>query len=237
MADCVRVIERRLGRDVRETFVADVRRETALAFDAELKPVEGIHAALAEIAIPVCVASNGPMSKLTHTLGLTKLLSRFEGRIFSAYEVGSWKPDPGLFLHAAQTMGVHPSRCIVVEDSVSGIRAAKAAGMRVLGFTGGAIRELNWSWERSAKTFSIECVIFRLCCEIVLNDRNRPAKGATSDIGQSRNFGRGPAVSGLSRSTDILRKKIRSAMGSGRCSRWRRRKAAATFWADGSRLV
>ena len=77
------------------------------------------------------------MAKLTHTLGLAKLLGRFEGRIFSAYEVGSWKPDPGLFLHAAQTMGVHPSRCIVVEDSVSGVQAAKAAGMRVLGFTGG----------------------------------------------------------------------------------------------------
>ena len=77
------------------------------------------------------------MSKLTHALGLTKLLSHFEGRIFSAYEVGSWKPDPGLFLHAAQTLGVHPSRCVVVEDSLSGIHAAKAAGMPVLGFTGG----------------------------------------------------------------------------------------------------
>jgi HAD superfamily hydrolase (TIGR01509 family) len=55
------------------------------------------------------------MSKLTHALGLTKLLEHFEGRIFSAYEVGSWKPDPGLFLHAAQTLSVHPSRCIVSE--------------------------------------------------------------------------------------------------------------------------
>ncbi|MBR0708307.1 MULTISPECIES: HAD family hydrolase [Bradyrhizobium] len=137
MADCVREIERRLGRSVRDTFVADIRRATALAFDAELKPVEGIHAALAEITVPVCVASNGPMSKLTHALGLTKLLARFEGRIFSAYEVGSWKPEPGLFLHAAQTLGVPPSRCVVVEDSLSGTRAAKAAGMKVLGFTGG----------------------------------------------------------------------------------------------------
>jgi beta-phosphoglucomutase-like phosphatase (HAD superfamily) len=93
MADCVREIERRLGRDVPETFVADVRQATALAFDVELKPVEGIHAALAEISIPVCVVSNGPMSKVAHTLGLTNLLDRFEGRIFSAYEVGSWKPD------------------------------------------------------------------------------------------------------------------------------------------------
>ncbi|MGY8704563.1 HAD family hydrolase [Bradyrhizobium sp. 18BD] len=137
MADCVREIERRLGRGVRDTFIADVRQATAIAFDAELKPVEGIHEALAEIIIPVCVASNGPMSKLTHALGLTKLLGHFEGRIFSAYEVGSWKPDPGLFLHAAQTMGAHPSHCIVVEDSLSGARAAKAAGMRVLGFAGG----------------------------------------------------------------------------------------------------
>jgi len=137
MADCVREIERRSGRSVRESFIADVRQAIALAFDAELKPVEGIHAALAEITFPVCVASNGPMSKLTHTLGLTKLLSHFEGRIFSAYEVGSWKPDPGLFLYAAQTLGVHPSRCVVVEDSLSGVLAAKAAGMPVLGFTGG----------------------------------------------------------------------------------------------------
>ena len=137
IADCVREIERRSGRRVRETFVADLRRATALAFDAGLKPIEGIHAALAEITVPVCVASNGPMSKLTHTLGLTKLLGHFEGRIFSAYEVGSWKPDPGLFLHTAKTLGVHPSRCVVVEDSLSGIHAANAAGMRVLGFTGG----------------------------------------------------------------------------------------------------
>jgi HAD superfamily hydrolase (TIGR01509 family) len=137
MADCVHEIERRLGRSVSDTFVADLRRATASAFDAELKPVEGIHAALAEIAIPTCVASNGPMSKLTHTLGLTKLLDHFEGRIFSAYEVGSWKPEPGLFLHAAQTLNVHPSRCIVIEDGLSGAYAAKAAGMQVLGFTGG----------------------------------------------------------------------------------------------------
>ena len=146
MAECVREIERRLGRGVRETFVADVRQATALAFDAGLKPVEGIHEALAEIKVPVCVASNGPMSKLTHALGLTRLLGHFEGRIFSAYEVGSWKPDPGLFLHAAQTMGVDPSRCAVVEDSMSGARAAKAAGMKVLGFAGGhpdAERELT----------------------------------------------------------------------------------------------
>jgi HAD superfamily hydrolase (TIGR01509 family) len=137
MADCVIEIERRSGRRVHDGFIADVRQATAAAFEAELQAIEGIHAALAAITIPVCVVSNGPMSKLTHTLGLTKLLGRFEGRIFSAYDVGSWKPDAGLFLHAARTLGADPLHCVVVEDSLSGVRAAKAAGMRVLGFTGG----------------------------------------------------------------------------------------------------
>jgi HAD superfamily hydrolase (TIGR01509 family) len=136
-ADCVREIERRLGRRVGEDFEAGVRRATALAFEAELQPVEGIHAALAEITLPFCVASNGPMSKIRHALGLTKLLNYFEGRIFSAYDVGSWKPDPDLFLHAAQTFGIAPGRCVVIEDSLSGVTAAHAAGMQVIGFSGG----------------------------------------------------------------------------------------------------
>jgi beta-phosphoglucomutase-like phosphatase (HAD superfamily) len=61
-------------------------------------------------------------------------LPRFEGRIFSAYEVGVWKPDPGLYLHAAAAMRASPEACVVVEDSVPGVEAGVAAGMRVLGF-------------------------------------------------------------------------------------------------------
>lgn len=83
---------------------------------------------------------------MEHMLRLTNLLGHFEGRIFSAHDVGFWKPDPGLFLHAARTFGAEPRRCIVVEDSLSGIRAAHAAGMRVLGYTAGdahAISELG----------------------------------------------------------------------------------------------
>lgn len=136
IADCVVEIERRSGRRVGDAFIEDVRRATALAFEADLQAVEGVHEALAAISTPVCVASNGPMSKLAQTLSLTKLQGHFEGRVFSAYEVGSWKPDPGLFLHAARTLGADPARCVVVEDSLTGVQAAKAAGMRVLGFTG-----------------------------------------------------------------------------------------------------
>ena len=146
MAECVVEIERRSGRRVREDFVADVRHAMAIAFESNLRAVEGIHAALAAIISPVCVASNGPMAKMKHTLRLTNLLGHFEGRIISAYDVGVWKPDPGLFLHAARTFGAAPSRCVVVEDSLSGVRAANAAGMRVFGYTAGdahAISELG----------------------------------------------------------------------------------------------
>ena len=146
MAECVGEIERRLGRRVRETFIADVRHAQGVAFERDLQAIAGIDAALAAISIPVCVASNGPMAKMMHTLKLANLLGHFEGRIFSAYDVGAWKPDPGLFLHAARTLGAEPSRCVVVEDSLAGIRAAHAAGMRVLGYTAGhadAISELG----------------------------------------------------------------------------------------------
>ncbi|CAN5872640.1 HAD family hydrolase [soil metagenome] len=136
ITDCVLEIERRSGRPTSSTFIDEVRHATAQAFERDLLAVEGVHAALDAITLPICVASNGPLFKLTQTLTLTDLLDRFEGRIFSAYEVGSWKPEPGLFLHAAKTMGADPTRCVVVEDSVPGVRAALAAGMRVLGYAG-----------------------------------------------------------------------------------------------------
>jgi beta-phosphoglucomutase-like phosphatase (HAD superfamily) len=71
------------------------------------------------------------------TLGLTGLYDRFEGRIFSASEVARGKPEPDLFLYAASQMGMNPDDCIVVEDSANGVRAARAAGMRVLAYAGG----------------------------------------------------------------------------------------------------
>jgi beta-phosphoglucomutase-like phosphatase (HAD superfamily) len=77
-------------------------------------------------------ATNGPRMKVTQTLGLSGLLPYFEDRIYCAYEVGSFKPDPGLFLHAATQLQVTPGQCAVVEDSLPGVLAGLAAGMRVL---------------------------------------------------------------------------------------------------------
>jgi HAD superfamily hydrolase (TIGR01509 family) len=107
------------------------------ALRAELVPVPGIASALDDLGVPSCVASSGTHEKMRLTLGLTGLHDRFAGRIFSATEVASGKPAPDLFLHAATRMGVEPARCVVVEDSAAGVQAARAAGMRALGYAGG----------------------------------------------------------------------------------------------------
>lgn len=131
MADCVADIESRLGHPLPETFVPKLRARTAAAFRTYLKPVAGAHELLARLHIPFCVASSGPREKIELSLGVTGLARFFAAdRIFSAYDVGFWKPDPRLFLHAAHAMGASPDRCAVVEDSLPGIGAGLAAGMQ-----------------------------------------------------------------------------------------------------------
>jgi beta-phosphoglucomutase-like phosphatase (HAD superfamily) len=88
MAECVVEIQHRSGRRLGESFIADVRQITAAAFASELRAIEGIHAALAAITIPRSVAPNGRIAEMAHTLALTGLLDYFQGRIFSAYDVG-----------------------------------------------------------------------------------------------------------------------------------------------------
>ncbi|MBH8572401.1 HAD family hydrolase [Nostocaceae cyanobacterium CENA369] len=135
MADCVNFIEQRLEQKLPPDFVTQLRVRTAEAFERELLSVEGIEASLDKINLPICVASSGPPEKIKLALRVTNLLPRFEGRIFSSYEIGSWKPAPDLFLYAAKNMGVQAAYCTVVEDSVLGVRAGVAAGMKVLGYT------------------------------------------------------------------------------------------------------
>jgi len=127
-----------LGRALPEDFVPNYRDRTFAALEAKLRPVPGIEAALDQIAIPYCIASNGPHAKMRKTLGITSLLPRFEGRMFSLADVARGKPYPDLFLHAARHFAVSPAVCLVIEDSVSGIAAALAAGMSVYGFSGSA---------------------------------------------------------------------------------------------------
>ena len=130
-------IEAQLGSRLPGDWRDQFQRRYREAFAAELVPVDGVLDALDQIAVPTCVASSGSHDKLRFTLGHTGLYERFEGRIFSGYEVANGKPAPDLFLHAAARMGAGPARCAVVEDSLYGVLAARAAGMRAFGYAGG----------------------------------------------------------------------------------------------------
>lgn len=135
LAYCVGQVEARLGRPLQEDFVERLQRRTFAAFEAEgLRPIDGIVEALDAIDMPFCVASSGEIEKMRVTLGLTGLLPRFEGRLFSATQVARGKPAPDVYLFAAERMGVMPQSCVVVEDSPVGARAGLAAGMTVLGY-------------------------------------------------------------------------------------------------------
>jgi HAD superfamily hydrolase (TIGR01509 family) len=126
-----------LGAPLPQGFVPNYHDRTFVALEAELKPVRGIETVLDQITIPYCIASNGPHGKMRKTLGITSLLSRFEGRMFSSADVPRGKPFPDLFLFVARHFAVQPSACLVVEDSASGVAAALAAGMHVYGFAEG----------------------------------------------------------------------------------------------------
>jgi HAD superfamily hydrolase (TIGR01509 family) len=134
MSACLRLIEERLQGPVPRDFVETYNARSFAAFERELRPVPGIHVALGRIRIPVCVASSASHEKMRTTLGVTRLLPHFEGRMFSATEVGRGKPDPALFLHAAQRMKVAPAAAVVIEDTLVGVQAGRAAGMTVFGF-------------------------------------------------------------------------------------------------------
>jgi HAD superfamily hydrolase (TIGR01509 family) len=132
-----REVEAYLGHALPEDWEAELQPLYRETFQAELRPVDGIIEALDRIPYRSCVASSGTHKKIRFTLGLTGLYDRFAGRIFSATEVETGKPAPDLFLYAAERMGVQPAGCVVVEDSVHGAEAARAAGMRVLAYGGG----------------------------------------------------------------------------------------------------
>jgi HAD superfamily hydrolase (TIGR01509 family) len=127
-------IEKLAGKKFPQNHEQDYRDRTFMAFKSELKPIKGIHKLLNEVSVPYCVASNGPTDKIRLNLSLTNLLDKFENKIFSAYEIKRWKPDPELFLNAAKTMGFSPKNCVVIEDSIAGITAAKMGGFDVFGF-------------------------------------------------------------------------------------------------------
>jgi HAD superfamily hydrolase (TIGR01509 family) len=139
---CVEVIEAALGRPVPDGWVEawhgamhDALRKNGVP------PIPGIFDALDALEaarVPYCVASSGEMEKMDITLASAGLMPRVAGRIYNSAMVARGKPAPDLFLHAAKSMGAEPAGCIVVEDSVAGVTAGVAAGMRVMAYAAAA---------------------------------------------------------------------------------------------------
>lgn len=136
--DIVRGMEQRIGRALPGESVR-LRARMLDGLRLALRPVAGAADMLARLPGARCVASSSDPARIRLTLELTALLPFFdEPHIFSGTEVARGKPAPDIFYHAASSMGFDPSKCVVVEDSDLGVRAGVAAGMRVVGFTGGS---------------------------------------------------------------------------------------------------
>jgi phosphoglycolate phosphatase len=138
----LKTIEKMLGSPLPPAFLAKLTERISAAFEKHLLAVPGIELALDAIAYPVCVASGSEMERIRQNLALTGLLDRFNGNIFSSEHVSNGKPAPDLFLHAAKVMQAKPEHCVVIEDSVAGVKAGCGAGMTVFAYAGTFLPDL-----------------------------------------------------------------------------------------------
>jgi HAD superfamily hydrolase (TIGR01509 family) len=136
----MRIVADEIGHPLPADFHEEQREELDEVLAKELKAVPGVEDMLERIDGPRCIGSNSTGARLKTMLTKTGLYDRFRPYIFSAREVGDKepKPSPNVYRYAIKEFGVEPREAIVVEDSVFGVKAAKAAGARVVGFTGGA---------------------------------------------------------------------------------------------------
>ena len=131
-------VESASGIELGDAWPDTLREGTERAFEAGIDAIPGVEAAIhafRRARLPYCVASSGRFSKMRLSLGKAGLLHLVEDVLFSAELVARGKPAPDLFLHAAETMGAAPAESVVVEDTVAGVTAGVAAGMRVLAYT------------------------------------------------------------------------------------------------------
>lgn len=126
-----------LGTPLPDDFLATVRGLSKIACDERLACVTGAEAAVAAVRGPKAVASSSDAEALRRKLTKVGLTPHFDPHIYSADLVAHGKPHPDIFLHAAEALAIAPGACLAIEDSVNGVKAARAAGMTVWGFAGG----------------------------------------------------------------------------------------------------
>ena len=133
------IVEKEIGRALPADFMARQKETLDSRLARDLKAVAGVEELLDKIDGPRCICSNSSTERLTLELNKVKLIDRFRPYIFSAVEVGDKqpKPAPNVYTYAAREFGIAAREMVVLEDSIFGVAAAKAAGARVIGFTGG----------------------------------------------------------------------------------------------------
>lgn len=138
LSEVLDLAQQKLGRPLAPDWLVQYERVRAEAFQCALQPVPGAVDTVESVraaGIDACVASQGKLEKTRLSLEITGMRGLFPDRaLFSAYSVPRGKPHPDLFLHAAARMGAEPARCVVVEDTPSGVVAGVSAGMRVFGY-------------------------------------------------------------------------------------------------------
>jgi HAD superfamily hydrolase (TIGR01509 family) len=127
-------LEREHGFELPADFEPRFREHQRERFDAELEPIPGVPELLRNLRQARAVVTSGPLAKVRKALAVTGLDIHFGNHVYSAYEVGIWKPDPGIYLHAAADMGFQPARCLAIEDSPIGLQAAVESGIPTVFF-------------------------------------------------------------------------------------------------------
>jgi HAD superfamily hydrolase (TIGR01509 family) len=136
LRDALAAAEAWLSKPVPPDLAARAGQQLLATFRRELKPVDGVRQAIEALPYARCVASSSTRERIAVSLEATGLAPLFGSNLFSADQVAHGKPAPDLFLLAARTLGAPSAHCLVVEDSPLGIQAARAAGMRAVGFAG-----------------------------------------------------------------------------------------------------
>jgi HAD superfamily hydrolase (TIGR01509 family) len=136
MAFAIADVEKSFGIVLPPNFAETERAKVLAAYEGELQAVAGVPELLEGLALPFCLASSSDPPRIKRSLELCGLLAYFEGRCFSATQVANGKPAPDLFLFAAKQMGFAAADCVVIEDTLAGLAAAKAAGMKAYAYAG-----------------------------------------------------------------------------------------------------
>ena len=159
-------IREEFGLNLPEAFEEQYRNRLLAAFERDLTIMPGVAEVVAGLAVPYCIATSSSPRRARRSLEIVAFPGLEETPLFTASMVEHGKPAPDLFLLAAKKMGVKPRDCLVIEDSLNGIRAAHAAGMEVLRFTGGTHlqgRDLTPPDDaRPAKTFDSFARFFQI---------------------------------------------------------------------------